>query len=199
MCAVLLLNATGDVSVLSWTYERSAVSEFAVLRGIGGDAIMCKACPSGGGDCTSSSATDVVTQAEIVARAAGFRVSPPSSNGSRFYSIAGPSRWRVSAASADTHTRARVRARFSPDGTAICSDFIMYSEFVLKGCHLHHMGWRVHGSSMGRWIDAAALRHMRHRGLVRLHRNRSRSLKFATAANLCSWSNDEAGGHPHHW
>jgi hypothetical protein len=37
--------------VLSWTYERCADSEFAVPRGTGGDAIMCKPCPSGGGDC----------------------------------------------------------------------------------------------------------------------------------------------------
>jgi hypothetical protein len=80
----VLQNTTGDVNVLSWTYKRCADSEFAVLSGHGarGDAIVCRACPSGG-DCTPSSVTDVVTQADIVARV-GYWASP-SSDGSRFY------------------------------------------------------------------------------------------------------------------
>jgi hypothetical protein len=78
----VLLNTTGDASVLSWTYKRCSDSEFAVLSGASGDAIVCKACPSGG-DCTPSSPSVVVTQADIVARA-GYWASP-SSDGSRFY------------------------------------------------------------------------------------------------------------------
>jgi hypothetical protein len=78
----VLLNTTGDVSVVSWTYIRCSDSEFAVLSGVGGDAIECKACPSGG-NCSRASPSDVVTQANIVARV-GYWASP-SSDGSRFY------------------------------------------------------------------------------------------------------------------
>ncbi len=78
-----MLNGTsGEASVFSWTYKRCRDSEFAVLSGPNGDAIECRACPSGG-DCTASSLTDVVTQGNIAARE-GYWASS-SSDGSRFY------------------------------------------------------------------------------------------------------------------
>jgi hypothetical protein len=80
--AALSSNTTGAASVVSLTYKRCADDEFAVLSGPGGDAVTCRACPTGG-VCRPEVPTDVVTQADIVARA-GYWASP-SSDGSRFY------------------------------------------------------------------------------------------------------------------
>jgi hypothetical protein len=76
----VLGGRAGDVVSEQWEYRRCRNDQFAVITD--GDAIACKPCPSGG-DCTPSSSTDVVTQADIVARA-GYWASS-SSDGSRFY------------------------------------------------------------------------------------------------------------------
>jgi hypothetical protein len=77
----VLAGRAGDVVSVQWEYRRCRSDQFAVISG--SDSIECKACPSGG-DCTPSSVTDIVTQADIVARE-GYWASP-SSDGSRFYS-----------------------------------------------------------------------------------------------------------------
>jgi hypothetical protein len=76
----VLNGRAGDVVSVQWEYRRCRSDQYAILTN--GDSIECKACPSGG-DCTPLSPTDVVTQADIVARA-GYWASP-SSDGSRFY------------------------------------------------------------------------------------------------------------------
>jgi hypothetical protein len=76
----VLSGRAGDVVSEQWEYRRCRSDQYAVITN--GDSIECKACPSGG-DCTPASQTDVVTQADIVARA-GYWASP-SSDGSRFY------------------------------------------------------------------------------------------------------------------
>jgi hypothetical protein len=76
----VLGGRAGDVVSVLWEYRRCSDDQFAVITD--GDAIVCKPCPAGG-DCTPSSPSDVVTQADIVARA-GYWASP-SSDGSRFY------------------------------------------------------------------------------------------------------------------
>jgi hypothetical protein len=76
----VLGGRAGDVVAVQWEYHRCRSDQFAIITN--GDAIECRSCP-GGGDCTPLSSTDVVTQADIVARA-GYWASP-SSDGSRFY------------------------------------------------------------------------------------------------------------------
>jgi hypothetical protein len=56
--AALSSNTTGAASVVSWTYKRCADDEFAVLSGPGGDAVTCRACPTGG-VCRPEVPTDV--------------------------------------------------------------------------------------------------------------------------------------------
>jgi hypothetical protein len=76
----VLGGRAGDVVSVQWEYRRCRSDQFSVITG--GDSIECKACPKGG-DCTPASLTDIVEQADIVARA-GYWASP-SSDGSRFY------------------------------------------------------------------------------------------------------------------
>jgi hypothetical protein len=76
----VLDGRAGDVVSVQWEYRRCRSDEFAVITGV--DAIECRACPSGG-NCAPLRLTDVVTQADIVARA-GYWASA-SSDGSRFY------------------------------------------------------------------------------------------------------------------
>jgi hypothetical protein len=76
----VLDGRAGDVATVLWEYRRCSSEQYAVITGH--DAIQCRTCPDGS-DCSPASATAVVTQASIVARAGYW--APPSSDGSRFY------------------------------------------------------------------------------------------------------------------